>query len=237
MAGKDVPNDYFIWGIDDSPYGPVELSVLIDWISDERVLADTWVFARHDGSWRRAGDILELQMHFGQLAPATGMPSLSDTPLGAGITPGSLRRIRILSHMNDAQLDHIARYLELHHVTQHSAVVNQGDPGDGMYLILKGELRARSMNGDQETILSKFEIGDFFGDLSLFDRGPRSADVIANVDSTVLKISTVAFDRLTQEAPALATIFLQATARSLAARIRADNQRLDRITRQFRAST
>ena len=35
---------YFIWGIDDSPYGPVRLPVLIDWINDERVVPDTWVF-------------------------------------------------------------------------------------------------------------------------------------------------------------------------------------------------
>jgi len=53
----------------------------------------------------------------------------------------------------------------------------------------------------------------------------------------VLKMTDVAFDRLTQEAPALATPFLQATARTLAARIRADNKRLDRVTQQFRAST
>jgi hypothetical protein len=56
------------------------------------------------------------------------------------------------------------------------------------------------------------------------------------VDSTVLKISDVAFDRLIREAPALATPFLQATARTLAARIRADNKRLDRVTQQFQAS-
>jgi len=231
MEGKEVPNDYFIWGIDDSPYGPVELSVLIDWISDERVLPDTWVFARHDGSWRRAGEILELQMIFGQGATqASGMPS------GVSIAPGSLRRIRILSRMNDAQLDHLARFMEQLHVPQGAAVVKQGDPGDGMYLILQGELQARVMTGGQETILSTFGTGDFFGDLSLFDRGPRSAEVIATVYSTVLKISTAAFDRLTQEAPGLATVFLQATARTLAARIRADNKRPDRVTDQFRAS-
>ena len=63
-----------------------------------------------------------------------------------------------------------------------------------------------------------------------------SADVIANADSIVLKMSDVAFDRLTREAPALATPFLQATARTLAARIRADNQRLARVTEQFQAS-
>ena len=231
MDGKEVSNDYFIWGIDDSPYGPVELPVLIDWISDERVLADTWVFARHDGNWRHAAEIPELQEYFGQT-----ITSDFAAALGAGIAPASLRRIKILAQLNDAQLDHLSRFMEQQHVPRLSAVVNQGDSGDGMYLILQGELRARVMTAGQETILSTFETGDFFGDLSLFDRGPRSADVIANEDSTLLKISTAAFDRLTREAPALTTVFLQSTARTLAARIRADNKRLDRVTQQFRAS-
>jgi CRP-like cAMP-binding protein len=232
MEESEVSNNYFIWGIDDSPYGPVELPVLIDWVGDERVLADTWVFARHDGNWRRAAEIPELQAYFSQ---ATFPDSAAAS--GVGIAPGSLRRIKILSQLNDAQLDRLAEFMELRKVPQWEAVVNQGDTGDGMFLILQGELRARVMTGGQETILATFGPGDFFGDISLFDCGPRSADVVANVDSTVLKISDVAFERLTREAPALATPFLQATARTLAARIRADNKRLDRVTQQFRAST
>ena len=125
--------------------------------------------------------------------------------------------------------------MEVHRVPQWMAVVKQGDEGNGMFFILQGELRARVMVGEKETILATFGPGDFFGDMSLFDRGPRSADVIANVDSIVLKMSDVAFDRLTREAPTLATPFLQATARTLAARIRADNQRLARVTEQFQA--
>jgi len=72
--------------------------------------------------------------------------------------------------------------------------------------------------------------------MALFDHGPRSADVVANMNSTLLKISAVNFNRLTREAPALATPFLQATARTLSARIRADNKRLGRVTQQFSAS-
>jgi CRP-like cAMP-binding protein len=232
MELQENMNEFFIWGIDDSPYGPVELPVLIDWISDERVLADTWIFARRDGSWRRAAEIPELQAHFNQeIIPA------SVTVSSSGIKPGSLRRIKILSQLNDAQLDRLTEFMELHQVPQWLAVVKQGDEGNGMFLILQGELRARVMVGEKETILATFGPGDFFGDMSLFDHGPRSADVIANADSIVLKISDVAFDRLTREAPALATPFLRATARTLAARIRADNQRLDRVTQQFRAST
>ncbi|MFZ0827832.1 MAG: cyclic nucleotide-binding domain-containing protein [Verrucomicrobiia bacterium] len=231
MELQDSVNEFIIWGIDDAPYGPVKLSTLVDWVKDERVLADTWVFARVDGSWRRAAEIPELQVHFNQ-----DILPVSTSVSSSGIKPGSLRRIKILSQLNDAQLDRLTEFMEVHKVPQWMAVVKKGDAGNGMYFILQGELRARVMVGDKETILATFGPGDFFGDMSLFDRGPRSADVIANADSIVLKISDVAFDRLTQEAPALATPFLQATARTLAARIRADNQRLDRVTQQFQAS-
>ncbi len=232
MELRQSANEFFIWGIDDAPYGPVELAVLIDWVKDERVLADTWIFARPDGNWRRAADVPELQAHFNQET----LPA-SDTVSSSGIKPGSLRRIKILAQLNDAQLDRLTEFMEVHRVPQWMAVVKKGDEGNGMFFILQGELRARVMVGERETILATFGPGDFFGDMSLFDHGPRSADVIANADSIVLKMTDVAFDRLTREAPALATPFLQATARTLAARIRADNQRLDRVTQQFQAST
>jgi CRP-like cAMP-binding protein len=233
MELPESVTEFFIWGIDDAPYGPVDLPVLIDWIKDERVLADTWIFTRPDGSWRRATQVPELQAHFARETPV----AVSDATTMADIKPGSLRRIKILAQLNDAQLDRLAEFMEVQKVPQWLALVKQGDKGDGMYFILQGELRARVMVGDKETTLATFGPGDFFGDMSLFDHGPRSADVIANADSVVLKMSDVSFDRLTYEAPALATPFLQATAQTLAARIRADNKRLDRVTQQFRTST
>lgn len=221
-------NDFFIWGIDDSPYGPVELPTLINWIKDERVLVDTWIFTRRDGVWCRAADVAELQMFFTK--------KTKDHP-SAGLSPGSLRRIKILAGLNDAQLSQLAEFMELQRIPQWSLAVHQGETGDAMFLIVEGELRARVMVGEKETILATFGPGDFFGDISLFDHGPRSADVVANVDSTVLKISAPSFERLAKEAPALATPFLQATSRTLAARIRADNKRLGQVTQQFSAGS
>jgi hypothetical protein len=221
-------NDFFIWGIDDSPYGPVELPTLVNWIKDERVLADTWVFARRDSTWQRAADIAELKMFFGK--------KFSRAVDGQTITPGILRRIKILAELNDAQLSHLADFLEVNQAPQWSMVVRQGEPGDSMYFILEGELRARVMVGDRETILSTFGPGEFFGEIALFDQGPRSADVLANVDSMLLRLSSAAFGRLAKEAPSLATPFLQATSRTLASRIRADNKRLGVINQQFSAS-
>ena len=235
MSEAQTANDFIIWGIDDAPYGPVELSVLKDWVLDERVLPETWVLVRRNGTWQRASEITELAEAFAQ---RTASPSVlqSASAASTGIKPGTLRRIKILAGLNDEQLGKLLQFLEVQPMRQWSVVVKQGEPGNAMFLILEGELRVRTMAAGKETILATFGVGDFFGEMSLFDHGPRSADVVANVESTALKLSATAFNRLMLEAPDLAAPFLQATVRTMAARIRADNKRLDRITQQFRAS-
>lgn len=220
MHATESRNDFFIWGVDRAVYGPVELPTLVAWIKDERVLADTWIHVGKDGSWRKAADVTELQMFF--------RPDLKAVRLDteAAFKPGVLRRVKILACLDDDQLTSFARFMELEQIKQWSVVVKQGDHGDMMYLILEGELRVCMQAGGRESILATLGPGDFFGDISLFDQGPRSADVVANVDSTVLKLSASGFERLARESPELATPFLLSTIRTLVARIRADNKRL-----------
>jgi CRP-like cAMP-binding protein len=142
-----------------------------------------------------------------------------------GLDPRALRRIKILAGMTDGQLERFAQFVEVEKVPQWSVIVKQGDPGDTMYFILEGELRVRLNVLGKETLLATLGAGDFFGDVSLFDQGPRSADVVANSDSLVVKISAAAFDALAREAPEIATPFLRAVGRTLSARIRTDNKR------------
>ena len=232
MESVTSTNRYFIWGIDESAYGPVPLETLQEWTADERVQRESWVFSREDNRWCKAEDIPELKDYL-----TATMEGVSTSFIRKGFKPGSLRRIKILADLNEAQLAHLAEFLELKEVKQHSVLFSQGDPGDALYLVLGGELRARTLAGGRETILITVAIGDFFGEMSIFDQGPRSADVVANVDSTLLRLSATNFQRLTREAPNLATPFLQATSRTLAARIRADNKRLTRMAEQFSAGT
>lgn len=223
----DQEASYYIWGIDNSPYGPVDLSLLMEWIGDGRVIAETWVFERNADKWGKASEFPELQASF-KSSPGTQSPRI--------LAPSSLRRIKILGHLSDVQLVRLSDFMEPQECRANGVVFRQGDVGDAMFLVLGGELRARSIVGDGETILATFRTGDFFGDMALFDNGPRSADVVANTDSSLIKISAVNFYRLIREAPALATPFLQATARTLSSRIRADNKRLMQVSEQFATS-
>ena len=86
----------------------------------------------------------------------------------------------------------------------------------------------------RETVLACLSGGDFFGDIAFLDRGPRSADVVANADSLVAKLSGAAFDQLALESQDLATPLLRALDQTLTARIRADNLRYREAVRQAR---
>ncbi|MEN9575149.1 MAG: cyclic receptor protein [Verrucomicrobiota bacterium] len=213
-----------IWAVDDVVYGPVDLLTLVDWVKDERVLVDTWVFATHENKWSPAGQMKELRAVFTAVQP--GGSAAAPAPLIAGIKPGALRRVKILCEMNDQQLGRFAQFMEVVNARQFHTVVTQGEVGDAMYLILEGELRVRQMIGGKETVLVTLLAGEFFGDISLFDHGPRSADVVANNPSVLLKVSATNFQRLVADAPELATPFLVAVCKTLTARIRADNKRL-----------
>ncbi len=222
QAPQDV--GYKIWAVDDVVYGPVDLLTLVDWVKDERVLAETWVFICHEKKWSQAGQIKELRVTFTAIQP--GGAVAAPAPLIAGIRPGALKRVKILGEMNDQQLGRFAQFMEVENARQFHTIVKQGDPGDAMYLILEGELRVRQMIGGKETVLVTLLAGEFFGDISLFDHGPRSADVVANNPSVLLKISSANLQRMVQDAPELATPFLIAVCKTLTARIRADNRRL-----------
>ena len=218
------PKFYRVWGADNVAYGPVELPALVGWIKDERILSDSWVFVDDDRLWRKASQWPELAMFFNTrsstVSPCEGESRAA--PLGEkGLTTGALRRLKILAEFDERQLESFLRYMEVESYKPFAQVVRQGEPGGAMYLVLEGELRARILIDGKETTLSTLHVGDFFGEISILDQGPRSADVIANQPSVLLRISADAFTKLVREAPALATPFLLALSRSVVGRVRA----------------
>jgi hypothetical protein len=219
------PAQYKIWGVDHAVYGPVELPTLISWIQDDRVTADTWLFDLRGETWHKASTLPQLRSVW---KASSGELDTSAPPAGVSgqFKPGMLRRVKVLADLRDEQLDRFASFMVLEQIRQWTELVRQNMAGDTMYLILDGEFRVRLMIGGKETILAQLGAGDCFGEIALFDDGTRSADVVANKDSTVLKISKQSLTRLIQDAPDLAAPFLLAMGKTLAARIRADNKKI-----------
>ena len=215
--------NYRAWGADNITYGPVELPALVTWIKQGKVTANTWVFKEKDGVWSRASDLTELKVLFKSKLP----PSAAASAEALGIKPGSLRRIKMLADVDERLLASLLTYLEVVKVPHFGTVVNKGEHGDALFMVLEGEVRARVMIGGQETTLATMGVGECFGELAIVDQGPRSADVLANQPTVLIKVSEGALRKMFAEAPALAAPFMLALTRVIAQRVRVLTKRYE----------
>jgi CRP-like cAMP-binding protein len=115
-------------------------------------------------------------------------------------------------------LESLLPYLEVVKVPKFSRLFSRGDPGDSMYSILDGEMRASIVVEGKETNLFVMQAGETFGEIALLAETPRASDVFADEDSTLVKMSAATFRNLTKEAAALATPLLLAIGRMVSVR-------------------
>jgi hypothetical protein len=102
---------------------------------------------------------------------------------------GMLRNMRMFSALPAAPLETLAR--EARYVSVHAgtAIISEGEEGDGYYAITQGSVRVT--NGDRE--MRRLNSGDGFGEIALLHPVKRTATVTATSETTVLSISREAF--------------------------------------------
>lgn len=73
-------------------------------------------------------------------------------------------------------------------------IITEGDAGDAVYFILSGRVKV-TLYGEEgrEIVLAVLKEGDMFGELSIIDDKPRSANVEAIADLQCLVVSKAAF--------------------------------------------
>lgn len=78
----------------------------------------------------------------------------------------------------------------------------RGDAPDGLYAVLSGTLRVAGVSQDgKEALLTLLEPTVWFGEISLFDRLPRTHDVSAQGNATVLFVRMADLDQLLTDEP------------------------------------
>lgn len=99
-------------------------------------------------------------------------------------------------------LDDLLRRMQIRSRPASTLLVAQDEPGDSMFLLVEGRARVVIFgeNG-RELTLASLRAGDVFGELSLLDSRPRSANVVAIDDVTVLALGRDAFAAHIQRFP------------------------------------
>lgn len=103
-----------------------------------------------------------------------------------------------------------------------SFIFQEGDPGDEMYIIADGKARiSKFIPGGGEEALAILERGDFFGEMSLIDGQPRSADARAHGGPlTVLALDQPTVHEVLSMDPQASLDFLRLLCRLIAKRLR-----------------
>ena len=93
-------------------------------------------------------------------------------------------------------------------------LVAQGGASDSLFMVLHGALAVRR-TGDLEPI-AELRAGELVGEIGFFANVPRTADVIAIRDTSVLVLTRAAYRDLANDAPAIVEALLAALARRFA---------------------
>ncbi len=211
---------FFVFAEDRQIYGPANVALLQEWTRQGLVSAESWIFDENTNCWRKAGELPELN---GYLATPTPLPEAPKGP--GGLSGGQLRRIRLFSDMTNEQAEKFVNLVEKVKVPAFQPIVKQGEHGDSMFLIMDGEARVSLKTRDKDETIAILGVGDFFGEIALLDAGPRSADVTANKECTLLQFSKKHLDQIVVQHPDLAAHFLTAMNRFLGGRLRKTNDR------------
>jgi CRP/FNR family transcriptional regulator, cyclic AMP receptor protein len=118
--------------------------------------------------------------------------------------------------VSDADLELIASLLIERRYARNTTIVEEGLPGDYMYVIREGRVKVTKLSDEgREKILNFLDEGGFFGEMALLDRAPRIASVKTLKPVRLLALSRTDFLNALRTSPDLAMAVIQELVRRL----------------------
>src|SRR5438132_2036703 len=116
----------------------------------------------------------------------------------------STNSARSFSELLAAELDTLKRTAQKLFLPAGLIIFKEGDIGDGVYIVEEGCVEISAMVGGQERrVLAHLGPGEFFGEMAVIDKQPRSATAAAEVDTLVSFVSGDEMLRVLEQSPRL----------------------------------
>jgi CRP-like cAMP-binding protein len=116
----------------------------------------------------------------------------------------------------------------LTHFQKGHVLFHEGEEGDEMFIIQSGRVAIKKKVKEQETVLATLEKGDFFGEMAILERMPRSASAELVEDGDLIVISGETFGDMIKANPEVAVRML----RKYSIRLRETNKQLENVLAQ-----
>jgi len=146
------------------------------------------------------------------------------------LTIGAEDQVRLLREqgLTATELATLANFSEVKRFTTGTYLFREGDQGEEMYVVLEGRVMiSKYIPGGGEEALAILDRGDVFGEMSLLDGEPRSADARAHAGAvTVIAFDETILAEVLSMDPQAALQFLQLLCRLLCRRLREIDEKL-----------
>ena len=122
----------------------------------------------------------------------------------------TLKAVPFFTQLSDRELDVVRAVASEKSYPKTAVVLTEGEMGDSLYMIQSGKVKVFIGDEDgREIILKILNPGDFFGEMSMIDKQPRSASVTTIDASTFLVLTHAAFEKCVEQAPRIAAMVMQ----------------------------
>jgi CRP/FNR family cyclic AMP-dependent transcriptional regulator len=143
-----------------------------------------------------------------------------------------LRGIVLFKDVTDADLEALWPFLTQRKLRKGEILLREGDVGREMFFLRAGEvIISKHVKGRVEQVLARMGPGDFFGEMGLFDRQPRSATIQADTDVVVLELDGDNLEQLVARSPRAASAFFYQMVRVFIQRLRDSTSLVAEVTR------
>ncbi|MCG6877955.1 MAG: cyclic nucleotide-binding domain-containing protein [Deltaproteobacteria bacterium] len=118
-----------------------------------------------------------------------------------------LKGINIFEGLSVSELAAIASVTEELECAKDEFVIKEGEAGETMFLIINGAvsvLKGVGVENSREIELARIGVGDYFGEMALFEDAVRSASIKASEDSRFLVLHKQEFTEIVREYPQIA---------------------------------
>jgi CRP/FNR family cyclic AMP-dependent transcriptional regulator len=122
-----------------------------------------------------------------------------------------LKRVPLFSQCTRKELAAVAAVADEIDLSEGRELTRQGAPGREFFVLVEGEADVRRNGRKVRTLVG----GDFFGEIALVTKRPRTATVVARTPVRVLVVTDRSFRRMIEESPQMQAKVLQALAERL----------------------
>ena len=117
----------------------------------------------------------------------------------------SLSRITLFRRLTPDELEQLAQEVDQVEFKADETIFNEQDKGDALYVVDSGSVRIWVLDEDvQPVTLAELKPGEFFGELAVLDRGARSTNATAIVDTELHRLSSDDFQKFLMGHPDIA---------------------------------